>query len=519
MAFKTLCNHIFLLFTITMCNRYKQFIGAILLLVLTGISLSARAQVKPAFIQGMTQAIQDKDASLLKPYLSPVFTVAGHHGEGANFRLNQIVSNYPLAVVTALAEKKVSKGKIYDLEFLKQDGKVDKSQALVDPNGKLLYINLFDQLYGLKRHPQSALLAQIPFENHNGSIILTVQINALKRPIKLLFDTGADGMAVSQALADEIGLKISRENNASVVGGNKTIQVSDGNTVLLDTLTLSGMGIAIFPEMGRDHAEGIIGNSLVRKFITHIDYDNNLLSLYSFGPHNYQGKGQLVPITMPSGVLLLPGQLDIVQGKSYAGNFVFDTGAAYDLICFRPFVRQNKLLVSGFKPEVQAATVSMGISSPTFLGQSYQFALSPLPAMAGLPVTLMGGSSANESWDPGADGSIGVRLLSRYNMTINLADSEVYFSPNKLYPYPQDFVLAGYQFGWNNKAELVVLSAAGSAPEVANGLKPGDVIQHIAGLHAQNLLKKPSLIADFQAKAKAGSKVEVKLLDHTIIML
>src|SRR5690606_5729794 len=133
--------------------------------------------------------------------------------------------------------------------------------------------------------------------------------------------------------------------------------------------------------------------------------------------------------------------------KSYPGHFVFDTGASYDLICFRPFVRQNRLLVSGFKPEAQAATVSMRVSSHTFSGKSYQFTIASLPAMKNLPVTLMGGSAANEQWKPGFDGSIGVRLLSRYNMTINLAEGEVYFSPNKLYALPSDFLIKNYQFG------------------------------------------------------------------------
>lgn len=501
-----------------MLNRSRLFVRIVVMLAAHFFVQHSYAQDKPLLFEALVQAIQEKDSQAIRPYLSMLFTVAGHTGEGAQFRLKQVLSNYPGSSVKILDEKKVPKGLLYNLEFTKKDGKTDQSQALLDSQGKLLYITLFDQLYGLRRDKESKLLAQIPFENNNGSIILTVHINDLKRPIRLLFDTGADGMAVSQSLADEIGLKVTRENNASVVGGNKTIQVSDGNTVLLDTLILTDMGIAIFPEMGKDHAEGIIGNSLIRKFITDIDYDKNILALYSFGPHTYKGKGQVVPVTMPSGVMLLPGQLDIVSGKSYAGNFVFDTGASYDLICFRPFVRENKLLVSGFKPEVQAATVSMGVSSPTFLGKSHQFALPPLPAMAGLPVTLMGGSSTNENWNPGADGSIGVRLLSRYNMTINLAESEVFFSPNKLYGYPQDFVLAGYQFGWNNQGQLIVLSSTGIAEEIAS-LKAGDQVQKIGPHSIENLKKKPSLIETVQAEVKGGAKVSVTLFDGTPVSL
>ncbi|WP_085473240.1 retropepsin-like aspartic protease [Sphingobacterium psychroaquaticum] len=500
-----------------MVYHLKRHLMTFLYLFLVTTVHTVAQENKPVF-EALEEAFQQKQEQVLLPYLSGSFAVAGNTGEGAQYRLKQILTNYSAVSVKVLANRKVKKGMLYDVQFTQKDGKIDKSQALLDSDGKLMYITLFDWLYGLRRESESRLLAKIPFENYNGSIILTLKINTLQRPIRLLFDTGADGMAVSQHLADEIGLKVTRENNASVVGGNKQIQVSDGNTVYLDTLTLTGMGIAIFPEMGRDHAEGIIGNTLLRKYITHIDYDNNVMSLYSFGEHSYSGEGHTVAVTMPSGVMLLPGQLDIVESKSYSGNFVFDTGASYDLICFRPFVRSNKLLVSGFKPEVQAATISMGISSPTFMGKSYQFAVSPLVPMKGLLVTLMGGSSNNESWNPGADGSIGIRLLSRYNMTINVAENEVFFQPNKLYPFPQDFVLGGFHMGWDNKGQLVVLGTTGM-PSQEGTLKVGDVIHSIAEHSSQSMQKKPAVIDQFCADSKAGNKIQIKLLNNTVISL
>lgn len=486
-------------------------IASVVVLFSSGI-VQAQLKDKSVFAGAFSKALQRKDTAGLSGYLADEFAVAGHTAEGAKFRLDQIIKNYGASSMQVLGQEKTSKGVLYQVEFTEKDGKKTISNALVNTDGRLLYLTQFDQLYGLKREEQSQLIAQIPFENHNGSIVLLVRINEFSRPLRLLFDTGADGMAVSQTLADEIGLKVTRENNASVVGGNKTIQVSDNNTVLLDTLSLKGMGIAIFPEMGRDHAEGIIGNALVRRYITHIDYDKNILSLYSFGPYQYAGKGQVVKVGMPSGIMLLPGGLEIVQGKKYAGNFVFDTGASYDLICFRPFVRQHKLLVSGFKPEVQAATVSVGISSPTFLGKSYGFSITGLNAMSGLPVTLMGGSSNNENWNPGADGSIGVRLLSRYNMTINLAEGEVFFSPNKLYSMPQDFVLKNYQFGWNNQGRLVVLGTAGFGEEKAE-LTKGAKIKSLGNNSVDKLEKKAELIAEIQQKAMAGEKIVVEIED------
>ena len=214
--------------------------------------------------------------------------------------------------------------------------------------------------------------------------------------------------------------------------------------------------------------------------------------------------------------MLLPGQLEIVKGKSYAGHFVFDTGASYDLICFRPFVRQNRLLVSGFKPEFQAATVSMGTTSPTFYGKSYQFTIPSLPAVEKLPVTLMGGSGDNENWNPGADGSIGVRLLSRYNITINAATNQIYLSPNKLHSYPQDFTLKNYQFGWDNHGYLNIISTIGAAQ--INELATGKRVTGIATYSDKQLQKDPKLITDLLLKAQSET-ITIQLDNNKTITL
>lgn len=479
---------------------FKQIFkaGALLSFVLSTAILQAQTATQlPA---KLLSCFVHKDTSDILTQLAPNFSIAGHTDAGAKFRLNQIIKNYPVSKIEVITEKKTAKGTILQLNLTSGTDKHLNTEALLDQSGKLVRLSLFDQLYGMQRKQKAQLRATIPFENKNGSIYLQVKINGYEKPLRLLFDTGADGMAVNQQLADAIGLKITRENNASVVGGNTKIQVSDNNSILLDTLKLSGQGIAIFPEMSKE-GDGIIGNTLIRQFITHIDYDKNIISLYDFGDFQYKGKGATVPITMPAGVMILPGQLEVTQGKTYTGHFVFDTGASYDLICFRPFVRQNKLLVSGFKSEAQAATVSMGVSSPTFSGNSFQFAISKLPAIPGLPITLMGGNSANEQWQPGFDGSIGVRLLSRYNMTINLAESEVYFTPNKLHAHPQDFLIKNYQFGWDNTGQLKALGIIGTL-ETPDGLKVGTLIQRIDNYTVDQLKKKPMLIEEIRLKAK-----------------
>lgn len=336
---------------------------------------------------------------------------------------------------------------------------------------------------------QAKEVARFPFETNNGTIILSVKLNDFPRPLRLLFDTGADGMAVSQSLADSIGLKVSRKQNASVVGGSMEISVSEGNTVHFPDFDFKNQSIAIFKEMHKDN-DGIIGNALVRRYITRVDYDKKEVVLYSFGNYAYEKEGASVPITMPAGLFIIPGALSITTEPAHKGEFVFDTGASYSLICFRPFVKQNKLLVSGFKSEYSGSTTSMGMNTPTFSGSAAAFTFSNMPAIQSLPVTLMAGGGQSESWNPGFDGSIGVRLISRYNFTINMQKKEIHFSPNKTYHYPYDFAIGGYLFGFNPGGDLEVISF--TAPEnPAVSLKPGLKIETLNGLTAKNLLKDP----------------------------
>lgn len=497
-------------------RKYFLFFGLIHLMY---SSSNAQAVLtNDQLITKLNKALQTKDTTGLSSILAPNFSIAGHTGPGANFRLYQIIKNYEGVAAKIISSEKTAKGICHAIEIVDDKKVANRSQVLVNAEGKIVYATQFDILYGLQRNPTSNLIAQIPFENNQGSIILKVQVNNSQKPLRLLFDTGADGIAINQSLADQLALTVNREKDASVVGGDTRIKLSAHNFIQIGDLKLQDIEIAIFPALAGENVDGILGNVLIRKFITEIDYDNNVLNLYAFGKHAYKGKGKIVPVTMPSGVVHIPGELEIVHGKRSKGQFVFDTGASYDLICFRPFVRTNKLLVSGFKPEIQASTVSMGFASPTFLGKAYRFLIDGLDYIDDFPVTLMGASPNNETWNPGVDGSIGVRLLSRYNLTINLAENEMFFVPNKLSTCPKDFTLKDYQFGWNNKSELVLL-ASKTSEEYNTKLNVGTVIKGIHIYPVDKLQSKPQLIAEVQQNALSGKTINVTLQDGSIIEL
>ncbi len=398
-----------------------------------GIALLPISSVKQT-IALFSEAVQRKDTALLKQSVSPSFAVATVTWPSSRNNM-QIIFERTTAIdsIVSVADSVVAfagsfKQKIMAKCYLQGKEPVETNITFDGRDGKILYVDYFDSLYGIFRDKPAQLAAVLPIEqDDNGSIIIHLKLNKYDQALRFLFDSGADGMAVSTELAGKAGVKVSRSQSTSVVGGNMKITVSSGNTVHLDTLSIPNQNIALFEKM-RGNIDGIIGLNLAKHFIVNVNFDEQKMYLYRFGSYEYEAEGETEAITVPAGVIVIPGYLNLIGKDTVQGNFVFDTGAAYYFMGFSPFVRNNRLLVSGFKPEEQSSTVSMGITTPVFEGKAKEFGFGETIKQTDMPVSLQG-STANSDWKPGADASVGIKLISKYNFTINLLEKEVHFTP------------------------------------------------------------------------------------------
>ncbi|MDR0422282.1 MAG: aspartyl protease family protein [Proteiniphilum sp.] len=269
----------------------------------------------------------------------------------------------------------------------------------------------------------------LPFQQSAKGVALKIKLNDSDRPLTFLFDTGADGMAIRKALADSLRLPVSHAQEVNIVGGKKTISISTGNTVhLSDSLQLEGQHIAIFDRIA--DVDGIIGLNLLREYVVRFDFGNRQLQLYA--PEGYTPPADpatTLPVTLHGNLIYIAGLLDLTgKGSGVEGRFLLDTGANYHLIAFSDFVRRNRLLLSGFKPEGTGSTVSMGHATPVYHGKAHRFSVGDAAvSMDEMPVTLQ--ASTGNPATPGEDlpdGSVGIRFLSRHNFTICLHCREVY---------------------------------------------------------------------------------------------
>lgn len=414
-----------------MYNLKRLVVLVLLCLYFPLQSLQAQKQVN-YLVNSLQQAINQRDSSLLVPYLSPDFAIFTSTWPNSGQMLQSILAMGDSACTIEPTGDKVQKlanGRTkVGLRYHFKDGSdVKTSNIVLNSEGKIEYVDYFDQLYGLFRDKPSELVASVPFELEKGRIMVKLRLNDSARELRFLFDTGADGMAITNALADSVGLKISRKQSTSVVGGNVKIQISSGNTVHLGSVSVPRQNIAIFPNE-HSNIDGIIGLNLANSYIIGVDFDNSVLNLYSLGSFAYPRKSKTIPVTVPSGVAVLDARLNVSGKEELEGQFFFDTGANFSLVCFSPFVRQNQLLVGGFKYDKVGNMSSFGHNTTIYSGQAASFSIGNNKLITKpMPVTLQA-SNGNGNWSPSADGSLGIEFSKQYNFIINLVEKEISFS-------------------------------------------------------------------------------------------
>lgn len=267
----------------------------------------------------------------------------------------------------------------------------------------------------------------LPFRFEHNHIVVSLTLNDSPRELNFLFDTGADGMAIRKDVAEEIGLEIHRSNETNIVGGQMKIEISGGNTVhLSDDYSLKNQNIALFETIS--NFDGIIGLNIARNHIVKVDNQNNQLFLYSVGDYKFPQEGFPVDIRVPYAVALIPVTVDLMGNKPVQGNFVFDTGAEFNLIAFHQFVQKIEPLKIGFISEDYGSTVSMGLSTPTMMGKAQEIKIGSELVFKDIPVTLQISSFQSNSISF-PDGSIGMGLLRNYNFTIDLLRKKIHLEP------------------------------------------------------------------------------------------
>jgi hypothetical protein len=166
----------------------------------------------------------------------------------------------------------------------------------------------------------------IPFKFIGNHIFIAVTAGGKER--LWILDTGASMSVVNKEFADELGLSVEGElkgNDASgiVTAGFTTLPSYSVKGIQFQKQTVAVIDMGeLFRRLELD-AVGVLGFDFLSRFVTKVDFANELLSLYEPETFRYAGNGHEVEMHVRNSLFSVEATLDGI----HAGNWLFDLGA------------------------------------------------------------------------------------------------------------------------------------------------------------------------------------------------
>ncbi|WP_200976049.1 retropepsin-like aspartic protease [Echinicola sp. 20G] len=463
-----------------------------LTVLLVGLSVfSSFAQTKKHLeeaVGAFEKAMISRDVEAVKKLLAPDFMIGVYDGQEMQYLLDGIVKRYSaIEAITYQGKKNHRKLVLTKVNIQLEKGEEITTNLAFNKDAQLSYVDLFDGFYDLDRYSDHGLVATIPFEMENNKIIIKAKMNDCQETLKLIFDTGADGMALSPKVAEMVGVKNIRDHKTAVVGGSTKVKFSSGNTVhLTEKLSLSNQNLVIFQGM-EDKVDGLIGGGVLRKFTTKFDFDKGEIELYDFNSFEPSPEAAVFNVDFGSGVPEIPIKYYLSNKKEeLTAEMVFDTGAGYSMIFFGPYVGQEKL-TEGFEAAFHSTNYSMGMATPIQIGYM-DYARIGDQKIENVLVSLQQYDPQNKDWIT-SSGSFGIELIKKFHVTIDRLHKKIYLEPNESFSKPTEFVIAGMVLHFNDQEELEIKQVIQGSAASREGLRPGGKIMMIGDFTSDDLLE------------------------------
>ncbi len=355
------------------------------------------------------------------------------------------------------------------------------------------------------RFPAGKNFVEIAFVLNSNHIHFPVVIGDAK-PLNFILDTGAGGPVVDTDVAKSLGLELlgKIEARGAGEGTQEANLISMPNVKFADLVidSVSGATISLSPLNKYEGmpVEGILGYDIFSRFVVKIDYSNQKLTLYEPSAFKYEGKGEILPITLERNH---PHVKAVVDGQ-YEGTFVVDCGARSSLALHTPFVEKHDLLAkTGKKIEVFAGVgVGGKVMGKVTRVKNIQIGSFKIPA----PLTTLASAEAGALASERIDGNIGGGILKRFTVIFDYTNSRMILEPNADFGYEDNLDMAGLWLTKENDTTRVDFVIEDS-PAGRAGLKEGDVVLKINGQSSKDLL-----LGDMRDMLKAGEGKKVSLI-------
>jgi hypothetical protein len=335
--------------------------------------------------------------------------------------------------------------------------------------------------------PPSRMLIRIPFVQLTGGIvIIRAKLGNVPDTLSFVLDTGSSGISLDSTTAVELGLHPTPTNRTiRGIGGIRNVPFLFNQKLHFPGLTVDSLDFhvndySILTAVYGERIDGIIGYSLINRYILKINYDSLTIDLWSKGTLRYpRGGYMLKPVigTLPAQSVRVKDEV-VVNGK-----FLYDMGAGVCFMFSKDFINDSQLIKKnrklwikegegvGGKIDMQATVIKEVKLGP------YRFRSVPVHIFEDV---------YNVTSYPYLGGLIGNDILRRFNVIMNYDKRDIYITPNSHFNDPFDYSYPGIEL-YMIMGKIIIGDVARDSPAEKAGIQEGDEVIAINKNFSQNL--------------------------------
>lgn len=340
-----------------------------------------------------------------------------------------------------------------------------------------------------------------PFELDGDRIVVSGRING--NEARLVLDTGATALAMSERASARLGLTAEREIQARGFGGAGTgaIKLSTAQSIDLGTIVSSNVPAAIVPLPPFFEWDGLLGLSVLANFVCAINFDDQRIAFHPAGQATMQPIATL-RLRIADGALAIEAEVNGAKGW-----FVLDSGSGDDLVLNPAFLKRADMR-RNLGPTIPVLT---GIG---LFGES-QGEVTRIDTFKVGPWTFRNTftelSAVGLGEDDGMAGVIGMGTLIRFNLLLDIPAQQLGLSPSKKYfdiGHVSAFERTGMMIYPTPEMRYYVRNLLENSPAARAGFKVGDELLKIDGTSVAEM--RPNAVREAFRKDK-GTVVRVRV--------
>lgn len=352
----------------------------------------------------------------------------------------------------------------------------------------------------------SRFLTKFSFNQLTGGVILMKGcFESFPDTLNFILDSGSGGISLDSLTVEYFGLKPTPSNRIiRGIAGMKTVSFLNNRTLYLPGLCIDSLNFhinnySILTSVYGERIDGIIGYSILSRYIVKVNYDSSFIEFWSKGSLKYPRGGHLLrPL-----INTLPVQIARVKDEvTKTARFLYDMGAGLNMMLSTDFIKDSALLRKKRKLFTKEAE-GLGGKIDMSLTVIKEVKLGPY-RFRSVPVYIFE-DKFNVTSYPYLGGLIGNDLLRRFNVILNYDRRDIYLVPNSHFNDPFDYSYTGIELYYDN-GEIILGDVAKGSPAEAVGLKEGDIVMAVNKNFSQNLNQYKI------AMQNAGEKIKIIIL-------